>query len=198
GSIQVVTFNLNESQTSTLTSNGLSNAGSIQLQGGSVTATANLVVNGNATNSGTGTTTVSNFAKLIVNGANNSFNLTGGNVTVNGTGTLTAPTINVTGGTLQGTGTVIGATNLSSTGIIQGGFGGAPFGTLTVQGPFSITGGTVQSQLGTSLQASVVHSTSGPVITGGTLSGVLNGASLAAGQSYTAMTFPTFSEAGLF
>jgi hypothetical protein len=77
-------------------SGGLSNTGVINLAGGSASATANLRVNGAATNSGT--VNINSFSELAVTGGN-TYTQTVGNTTV--AGTLAAATINVTSGAID-------------------------------------------------------------------------------------------------
>jgi hypothetical protein len=104
-----------------VTASGLSNTGTINMFGGSVGATADLTVNGAATNSGA--VNINNFSELDVTGGN-TYTQTAGNTTV--AGTLAAAIINVTGGTLDFTSALVSG---GGTGSIEvGGNAIAEFG----------------------------------------------------------------------
>ena len=161
----------------TLTVNGtggLSNTGDINIEGGSASATANLVVT-NAVTSSAGTIFLNSF------------------------GDLTASAVNITGGTLEGTGTVTGALN-DTGGTVVGGSFDATTGTLNVSGAYTQSGtGILQTDINTgdSQQSSTINVTgtpgtpgaSGSVnLAGGTL--LIDGeSSLALNTPYTVMTF---------
>ena len=153
---------------------GLSNTGDINIEGGSASATANLVVT-NAVTSSAGTIFLNSF------------------------GDLTASAINITGGTLEGAGTVTGALN-DTGGTIIGGFLNSTTGTLNVGGAYTQSGtGILQTDINTgdSQQSSTINVTgtpgtpgaSGSVnFAGGTL--LIDGeSSLALNTPYTVMTF---------
>jgi hypothetical protein len=152
---------------------GLSNAGAINLQG-STTATANLTVTGTATTSGT-----------VVVGSN---------------ADLTAPSVNVTGGVLEGAGTVTGALNNNGGGTVAGGSLSSTPGTLTVSGTYDQSGtGILQADINTSdpQQSSIVSVTGSVDLGGGTLL-VDAETPLALNTPYTVMSFGAGQLSGLF
>ena len=153
---------------------GLSNTGDINIEGGSASATANLVVTNNVTSSA-------------------------GTIFLNSFGDLTASAVNITGGTLEGTGTVTGALNDTGGTVVGGSFDGNT-GTLNVSGAYTQSGtGILQTDINTgdSQQSSTINVTgtpgtpgaSGSVnLAGGTL--LIDGeSSLALNTPYTVMTF---------
>jgi hypothetical protein len=163
--------------------NGLTNTGYIQIEGGSASATGNLTVTGAVTTSG------------IVN-------------LTNAFGDLTASNVNVTGGELEGIGTVTGAVNNNGGGTVVGGSQGGATGTLTVSGAYNQSGaGILQADINTgdTQQSSIVNVTGpgnpgapGSVnLTGGTLL-VDAETALALNTPYTVMTFGAGHLYGLF
>ena len=152
---------------------GLSNTGEINIEGGSASATANLVVTNTATSSGT-----------IVIGA---------------FGDLTATTVDITGGTLEGVGTVTGTLNDTGGTVVGGSFDGNT-GTLTESGAYKQSGsGVLQTDINTgdSQQSSIIAVTGTPGTPGAKGSVNLAGgtllidaqSSLALNTPYTVMTF---------
>ena len=153
---------------------GLSNTGDINIEGGSASATANLVVT-NAVTSSAGTIFLSSF------------------------GDLTAASVNITGGTLEGTGTVTGALN-DTGGTVVGGILNSTPATLNVSGAYSQSGtGALQADIntGNSQQSSIINVTGTPGTPGAPGSVNLSGgtllidaqSSLALNTPYTVMTF---------
>jgi hypothetical protein len=153
---------------------GLTNFGDINIDGGSASATANLVVTNDVT-SGAGTIFLSSF------------------------GGLTAAAVNIAGGTLEGAGAVTGALN-DTGGTVSGGILNSTPATLNVSGPYSQSGtGVLQADIntGNSQQSSIIAvsgtpgtpGTPGSVnLSGGTL--LINAESgLALNTPYTVMTF---------
>ena len=136
----------NLSASTNVTATGLANSGTITTVGSSTTNVANLTVNGAAGNSGT--TNIEGFSNLTVNGAGNAYAQTAGTTNVFTNGTLTAPNVNVTGGTLRGDGTVIGNLNVNSAGTVEGvnPNNGNP-DALTVNGSYNQTGGALAALL---------------------------------------------------
>ena len=152
---------------------GLSNSGEINIEGGSASATANLVVTHTATNTGT-----------IVIGA---------------FGDLTAANVDVTGGTLEGVGKVTGPLNVTGGTVVGGSLSSTP-GTLNVSGAYSQSRtGILQADINTgdTQQSSIVNVSGSPGtprsagsvnLSGGTLL-IDAQSSLALNTPYTAMTF---------
>jgi hypothetical protein len=169
--------NTNITTASTLTvsgSGGLTNTGDINIEGGSASATANLVVANAATSSA-------------------------GTIFLNSFGDLTAASVNITGGTLEGTGTVTGALNDTGGTVVGGSQNGTP-GTLNVSGAYSQSGtGVLQADIntGATQQSSIVNVTGSPGTPGSSGSVNLSGGtllidaqtSLALNTPYTVMTF---------
>ena len=152
---------------------GLSNTGDINIQG-SASATAKLVVTNTATSSGT------------INIGSSS-------------GDLTAATVDITGGTLEGVGTVTGALHVTG-GTVVGGSLNSTTGTLTVSGAYNQSGsGILQTDINTGYaqQSSIISVTGSPGTPGAAGSVNLAGgtllidaeSSLALDTPYTVMTF---------
>ena len=165
----------------TLTVNGaggVTSSGSINIQGGVGTAAATLASAGTITTSGT--------IAVGSSGAPNS-------------SVMTAPLVKVTGGLLEGVGSVNGAVD-NTGGLVVGGLQYAAPASLTINGSYSqTTGGEVYADVDTSdsQQASVIAVTGGTGapnaagsvnISGGTLY-VEGETSLALNTLYTVMTF---------
>jgi filamentous hemagglutinin len=155
---------------------GLSNTGQINITG-SASTTAKLVVTNTATSSGT--IVIGYFAGSL--------------------GDLTAAKLDITGGTLEGFGTVTGALHVTGGTVVGGNFDSTP-GTLSVSGSYSQSGsGRLQTDIntGSTPQSSIVGVKGGPGtpgaagsvnLAGGTL--LINAiSSLAADTPYTVMTF---------
>src|ERR1700746_66285 len=117
------------------------------------------------------------------------------------TATLTAPNVNVTGGTLRGDGTVIGNINVNSAGTVEGvnPNNGNP-DTLTVNGSYNQTSGTLAALLqGTGAgQIGQVHLTNGTSLNldGGNLARAPGSINYAAGQTFSNVV--TFQPGQLF
>ncbi len=175
----------------TATATGLTNSGLIQLTGGSSSATGNLLINGNATN--TGSVVINNFGKLTVTGPG-VYTQAGGTTevgtTASGSSGQLNGVVNVTGGILDGTGTVVGTIENNGGGTVVGGLHNGQLGTLAVQGLYTQSGtGIFEADLASGNTASVLTDTSGAIeLDGGEL--LINpSVTLAAGQVYTIMTF---------
>ena len=109
---------------------GLSNTGYITIQG-SASATAKLVVTNTASSSGT--------------------------ITIDGFGDLTATAVDITGGTLEGVGTVTGALHVTGGTVVGGSLSSTP-GTLTVSGSYTQSGsGILQRDIYTAGHAAIEH-----------------------------------------
>jgi hypothetical protein len=160
---------------------GLSNTGDINIQGGSASATGNLVVTNTAISSA-GTVSIGNF------------------------GDLTAAAVDISGGTLQGTGTVTGALKVTGGTVVGGSLDGNT-GTLNVGGAYSqSSSGILQADINTgdSQQSSIVNVTASPGTPSSSGSVNLSGGTLlidaqsgiVLNTPYTVMTFaPTTSMA---
>ncbi len=151
---------------------GLSNTGDITIEG-SASATAELDVTKTATSSGT--------------------------IIIDAFGDLTATTVNVTGGTLEGVGTVTGTLN-DTGGTVVGGSLDGNTGTLTESGAYKQSGsGVLQTDINTGdlQQSSIIAVTGTPGTPGAKGSVNLSGgtllidaeSSLALNTPYTVMTF---------
>jgi hypothetical protein len=103
GTVQVGTSGGSLSATSTLSAAGLSNSGTVDLFGNTSNSAnqANLTVNGAASNAGT--INIRTAGNLSVTSVGNAYAQTAGTTNIFSGGTLTAPNVNVTGGTLQAT-----------------------------------------------------------------------------------------------
>jgi hypothetical protein len=136
-----------------------------------------------------------------VTGAGNAYAQTAGTTNVSTNGTLSAPNVNVTGGTLRGNGTVAGNLNVSSAGTVEGvnPNNGSP-DTLTVNGTYNRSGGTLAALLqGTGAgQIGQVHLTNGTSLNlnGGNLARASGSISYAAGQTFSNVV--TFQPGQLF
>ncbi len=170
---------------------GLSSVtGSLTIQGGyNLTVTASTLTN-------TGTVVISSGTTLA--GPVNAFTFTqnGGATTVNGT--LDPNTVNLNSGTLSGPGTI--AANVSNSGgtIYPSGQGGLG-GTLTIQGTYSQSSGTLDIDVsGTSAGSYDVLAVTGGATLGGTLQvNLVNGFTLS--NSTTAIVPLTYgSRSGTF
>ena len=174
---------------------GLVSAGTVNL-GGASPAAATL----NITSAGTNTGTMNVGAFSAVNAAGKTYTQSLGTTTVVASGTLTAATIDVTGGVLQGSGKVTG-TIVNTGGSVAGGTytSDAP-GTLTVTGTYSQSGAGILQEVLTGTAAGQ-HSTlavSGAAnIQGGTLNADVF-FTLAAGEILPVMTFAKGTLPGLF
>jgi hypothetical protein len=126
---------------------GLSNTGNINIQG-SGGATAQLVVTNTATNSGSGTITIGDgdlTAAALKSDSGTIIIGTDGSPS----GDLTATDVDITGGTLEGFGTVTGALH-DTGGTVVGGNLNSTTGTLTVNGAYFQSGaGILQTDINT-------------------------------------------------
>jgi hypothetical protein len=186
---------------STVTATGLSNSGTINLAGNtSVHANqATVTVNGQASNAGT--INIPSATGVTVTGAGNSYTQTAGFTNLSG-GTVTAPNVNITGGKLQGMGTVTGAANISGTGTIEAidlANNSLP-AALAINGNYGQSGGTFDALLhGTGIQIDEVNVTNGHSVTlaGGDLEAF--GVTFALGQVFEdIMTFQPGELSGTF
>jgi hypothetical protein len=184
---------------STLTASGLTNSGTINLVGSSTVNAAKLTTNGPTSNSGIAN--IGAFSNLTVTGAANSYAQIGGTTNVFANGTLTAPNVNVTGGTLQGNGTIAGNLNVSAAGTAEAiNPSSNTAATLTVNGGYNQTGGTLAALLqGTSAsQIGQVHLTNGTPLNlnAGNLQSAPGSISYATGQVFSNVV--TFQPGQLF
>jgi hypothetical protein len=187
----------------TLTLGALSNAstGTIDLFGnaGNPTNEAKATVNGQATNAGT--INIPTNSSLTVSGAGNAYTQTAGSTNLRG-GALSAPDVNITGGTLQGMGTVTGAIHISGSGTIEAiNLANSNLAAvLTIDGNYFQSGGTFSELLhGTGVQIDKVAVTAGHTVnlTGGNLQ--LSGVTFALGQEFDdIMTFQPGGLSGTF
>ena len=173
---------------------GLSNTGgTINMVGGSATNVAKLTVNGAASNAGTAN--IGAFSNLAVTGAGNAYTQTAGTTTIVSGGTLTAPNVNLTGGILQGNGTVAGTVNVSAAGTVEAiNPSTANADTLTVSGAYNQSGGTLAALLQGTGEGQVgtvaVASGNSVKLTGGNLTSAPGSIAYAAGQTFSdVMTF---------
>jgi hypothetical protein len=178
----------------TVTAAALINAGTIDITGNSNNGIrATLTVNGLA----------SNADNLTIAAAGN-LNVTGGNTfiqtagTTKVTGALAAATVDLVGGTLEGTGTVTG--NIDNTGGTVFGGTSSP-GTLTLDGNYTQTAGGVFQAfiIGTSASQIAAVNISGDVdLQGGVLDFNLGNFTPTLGDSFTLMTFAPGDLSGTF
>ena len=173
-SVDVGNTNITSADTLTVKgTGGLSNSGDINIVGGSASAIGTLDVTDTATSSGT--------------------------IDIGVFGDLTATTVDITGGTLEGVGTVTGTLN-DTGGTVVGGSLDGNTGTLTESGAYKQSGsGILQTDINTgdSQQSSIIAVTGTPGtpgapgsvnLSGGTL--LINGeSSLALNTPYKVMTF---------
>jgi hypothetical protein len=179
----------------TVTLGGLVNAGSIGISGNASAGNlATLTVSGAAKNAGN--VSVGMGSNLDLTGAD-AYTQAAGTTTV--TGTLVAQTVDVTAGTLDGTGSVSGNIDQSG-GIVFGGSPNVP-GNLTVDGNYtegangvfaSVITGTASNQVGT------LAVNGGATLDGGVLDLQLTNFTPTLGQSFTVMTFTPGSLTGAF
>jgi hypothetical protein len=184
-----------------VTATGLSNTGTMALAGNTSNSanSATVTVNGQASN--TGTVNLSTASSVAVTGASNAYTQTAGATNLSG-GTLAAPNVNISGGKLQGLGTVTGALNMAGTGTIEAinlGNGMLP-AAITNNGNYSQSGGTFDAPLhGTGVQIDMIDVTAGHTVnlTGGDLQPF--GVTFAAGQEFDdIMTFQPGELSGTF
>jgi len=188
--------NTNLATPTTVTAAGLANAGTINLSGGA-TAKATLAITG-PTGSNSGAMNIGAFG--AINAAGKIYTQSLGATTLAANATLTAATINVTGGVLQGAGTVTGKI-VNTGGSVAGGTytSNAP-GILTVTGSYSQSDpGILQEVLtGTGAGQQSKLAVSGAAnIQGGTLNADVFFA-LAAGEIFTVMSFAPGTLPGMF
>ena len=181
------------SSATSLTAEGLVNAGQVELTGNG-TAVATAQINGD----------VANTDEIIINGgatlaATGTYAQQSGDTDVGGT--LNAATATISGGTLRGGGTIDASVQDTGATMYGGGSPSSP-GTLTISGSLAIGAGAtlLESIGGTGAgQASeiVVH---GPLdLQGGTLDiDLLNGVSLAAGDIFNVLSVTPGDLTGTF
>jgi hypothetical protein len=183
----------------TLSLGALTNAtaGTIDLFGNPSNAanTAKATVNGQASNAGT--VNIRTNTSVTVTGAGNAYTQNDGFTNLSG-GALAAPNVNITGGTLRGSGTVTGATSISGAGTIQALniANNSLAAVLTIDGNYFQSGGTFSELLhGTGVQLDKVDVTAGHTITltGGNLQ--VSGVTFALGQMFNNII--TFQPGGL-
>jgi hypothetical protein len=182
----------------------LTNTGTIDLFGNTSNSAnqANLAVNGAASNAGI--VNIRTAGNLSVTGAGNAYGQTAGTTNIFSGGTLTAPNVNVNGGTLQGNGTTAGNLNVSSAGTVKAVVPNTNNpATLTVNGNYDQSSGTLATLLqGTGAgQVGTVSVGPGTVnLQGGTLqANFVSPLTPAAGQTFSnVMTFAPGSLNGLF
>jgi hypothetical protein len=186
----------------TVTAAGFTNSGTVNLLGNTTAGSTNkatVTVNGQASNSGT--INIPTATSVTVTGAGNAYTQTAGFTSLSG-GTLAAPNVNITGGALQGLGTVTGALSISGTGTIQAInlANNALPATLTIDGNYAQSGGTFNELLhGTGTQIDVVSVGNGDSVnlTGGNLQ--VSGVTFALGQMFNdIMTFQPNELTGTF
>jgi len=136
-----------------------------------------------------------------VTGTGNAYAQTAGTTNIAANGALSAPNVNVTGGTLRGNGTVAGNLNLTSAGTVEGvnpNNGNADI--LTVNGSYNQNGGTLAALLqGTGAgQIGQAHLTNGTSLNlnGGNLARAPGSINYAAGQTFSNVV--TFQPGQLF
>jgi hypothetical protein len=193
--------NTSLSAPTTVTAAGLSNTGTINLAGNTSNSTnaAKVTINGQASNSGTVNIPIN--TSVIVTGAGNAYTQSAGFTNLSG-GSLAAPNVNITGGTLRGMGTVTGATTISGSGTIQALnlANNNLAAVLTIAGNYFQSGGIFAELLhGTGVQLDKVAVTNGHTVnlTGGNLQ--LSGVTFALGQVFNdIMTFQPGGLSGTF
>ena len=170
-------------------------------------ASALLFVQGNAAGSAQGTVQVngpaSNAGVVLINsggvlsvGNGAAYTQSAGATTVNGT--LSAASVSNEGGSINGTGTIVGA--VTNAGTISGGANGQ-LTPLTIQGALTNTAnGVLLSYESASPATATRVAVAGPLaLQGGTLeANAVNGLTFAPGQSATVATFTPGSMSGLF
>jgi fibronectin-binding autotransporter adhesin len=169
-----------------------------------VAVTAGAVENAGAVTISGGNGAYALAASLTVTGSGSAYTQTGPLASTTVAGTLTAPTVNLQGGLLQGNGTingnvVNGATMLASTSLP---YGQVP-GVLTIKGNYSQTAGgvldeLVQGAVTPGSQYGVIDATGAVSLAGALDLTTLNGFSLAANQSYDLMNFTPGTLTGTF
>ena len=184
-----------------VTAAALTNTGTMTLAGNTSNSanSATVTVNGQASNAGT--INLPTATSVTVSGAGNAYTQTAGSTNLSG-GTLAAPNVNITGGKMQGMGTVTGAANISATGTIEAIdlANNALPATLINNGNYSQSGGTFDGLLhGTGIQIDEVNVTNGHSVnlTGGDLEAF--GVTFALGQVFEdIMTFQPGELTGTF
>ena len=174
---------------------GLVNAGTVTL-GGASPAAATFNITGAATNN----YTVNIGGYSAINASGETYTQSLGTTAVAAMGALTAATIDVTGGVLQGAGKVTGKIVNTGGSVAGGTFTSDVPGTLTVTGTYSQSGaGILQEVLtGTAAGQQSTLAVSGAAnIQGGTLSADVF-FTLAAGEILPVMTFAPGTLPGLF
>ncbi len=217
---------LNGSGGSQMTVGGdLSNGGQVLVGGGGMSHSDVLAVQGSFTNSSTGTVNIqgnsgpgavaaitvggsmSNAGNVVIGSSGSldvagagGYSQTSGVTTVRGT--LTASNVvnggGSSGGTLQGTGSIIG--DVTNSAYLSGGVNGQP-GTLSITGnAINSAQGTVVSYESANPDANSLIAVHGALaLQGGTLlANAVNGLTFSPGQSFTVMTFTPGSMRGLF
>ena len=171
------------------------------------TASGTVIVQGNAAAGVIGTLQIEGAANTagsvsignagVVHVANgNAYTQSAGSTVV--VGTLSAANVLNDGGSLQGTGSIVG--NLTNAATLIGGVGAQP-GTLTITGALTNTAtGVVTTYAGASPAGNTLIAVGGPVqLQGGTLqANAINGLTFAPGKTYTVMTYQPGAMSGLF
>jgi hypothetical protein len=189
--------NVSLSKATTVMASGLSNTGTINLAGGSAPATLDIAGSG----SESGTLDINANAAVDLTGSTSVFTQVAGETVV--TGALSAPTIAVAGGTVEGTGAITGVVT-NSGGVVAGGsVDSSSPGVLTVTGGYrsSGTGSLVALLSGTGAgQVGAVDVTGSVTLKGGVLNAkAVGGLSFSSGQVFTnVLTFTSGDFRGLF
>ncbi len=177
---------------------GLDNThtGTIELHGASALSEAILRIAGPAANRGT--IDIGAYAQLA---KVTSFTQFSGETIANGT--LSTKTIDLTGGTLDGTGDVTGKTTIDGGVIAGGSVAGNAVGTLTLHSSLTINGGgTLESVLtaaGGGSASDVAVTAGKAILNGGTLLlDITDPVSLTIGETFTVLTFTPGKLVGQF
>ena len=135
---------------------GLTNNGTVQVNSGST-----LQVTSAFTQTGGSTDVAGNLTA-------GAYQHNGGETTIELGGTISAPTFNVTGGGVQGNGTIVGAVAMDGGTLTPGSLTGNTPGTLTITGSFNQTGGAF-NELINGTTSNGLLAVSGGTSLGGTL-----------------------------
>ena len=189
------------SSVASLTASGLTNTGTIRLSGATSGHTATLTVNGSAVNDGTidiGSNTSldsDNYATVDVTGGNSYTQAAGINGTSVVNGTLTAGSVDVAGGLLQGGGTIDSA--VVNAAAVEGGLTGLP-GGLAISGNYTQAASGILYQTINGISSGQFSSlnVSGQATAGGLLAITSGyGFSFAAGQTFDILNITSTSGA---
>jgi hypothetical protein len=159
--------------------------------GASLTVAENLTVPSPFANAGG--LVVSKSYTLTLGGATPAYNQTGGTTTVDGTFSAPAGSVNISRGTLAGTGTISGEVSVGATPVV--GDSTKTAGLLTLSNTYTQLGtGVMDVQIG-GTQAGTEYSqldVTGPVVLNGTLDiALIGGFSPQTGQTFTIIMSPS-------